>query len=121
LPALRIHVLGSDLRRQSTEQTAAADHPLKRQARVLRVQLQTEIGRQQEPQRHFFFLSEGGQLFGQGLQNLLFEAQLEELLLVGLADDFDLIKLSTTESLEHPPGVRHARVAGGGWTVRCSI
>jgi hypothetical protein len=30
------------------------------------------------------------------------EAQLEELLLVGLADDLDLIKLATTESFQNP-------------------
>jgi hypothetical protein len=106
LLAVRIQMPGSDLGGQSPEQSATPDHPLKGQERVLQVQLQTEIGRQRESHRHFLFLSVRGELLGQGLQNLLFEAQLEELLLVGLADDFDLIKLAARESLQHPLGVR---------------
>ena len=94
-------MFGGDLRRQRPQQAATADHPLKGQERVLQVQLQTEIGGENKPERHFLLLPGRGHLFGQTRQHLLFEAQLEELLLVGLADDLDLIKLAAPEGRQH--------------------
>ena len=66
------------------------------------MQLQTEISRQDKPPRHLFFLAVGGHRLSQGVQNLFLEAQFEELLLVGLTDDFELIKLTTAKGFQDP-------------------
>ena len=66
------------------------------------MQLQTEIGRQDKPLRDFLLLATGGHHLGQGVQDLFFEAQLEKLLLVGLADNLELIKLAAAEGFQHP-------------------
>jgi hypothetical protein len=61
------------------------------------VQLQTKIGGQNKPEGHLLLLSGRGQLLGQSHQYFLLEAQLKELLFIGLADDLDLIELAATE------------------------
>jgi hypothetical protein len=41
-------------------------------------------------------------LFGQRNQDLLLEAEFKEFLLIGLADDLDLIKLPAAKGLQDP-------------------
>jgi hypothetical protein len=66
------------------------------------VQLQTEIGRQDKPPWHLFLLPVRRHRLGQGFQNLFLQAQLEKLLLVGLTDDFELVKLTTAKGFQDP-------------------
>jgi hypothetical protein len=66
------------------------------------VQLQTEISRQDKPPRHLFFLPVRRHRLGQGVQNLFLEAQLKKLLLVGLTNDFELVKLAVAKGFQHP-------------------
>jgi hypothetical protein len=96
-----IQMLGGDLRRQSREQAAAARDAFKGLEGIFQVQLQTEIGRQHEPPRHLFLFTVRGQLLGQGIQNLFFEAQFKAFLLVGLADNLDLIELPAAEGFQN--------------------
>src|SRR6266853_294981 len=96
-------MFGRKVRRQSPQQSSASDHPFKSHEGIFQVQLQAEIGRQDKPARHLFLLAGRGHVLGQRLQHLFFEAQLKELFLIGLANDFDLIKLASTEGLQHPP------------------
>jgi hypothetical protein len=84
------------------QQAAAPDDPLKSQKGIFQVQVQTQIGRQDKPAGHFFFLAPRGHLPGQSLQHFLLEAEFKKLLLVGLADDFDLIKLPPPEGFQDP-------------------
>ena len=95
-------VFGSNLGRQSREQSAATHDSLEGGERIFQVQLQTEVGRQDEPPRHLFFLAVGRHRLGQGVQHLFLEAQLEKLLLVGLTDDFELVELATAEGFQDP-------------------
>ncbi len=95
-------VFGGNLGRQSREQAAATHDSLESVERIFQVQLQTEISRQDKPPRHLFFLALRGHRLGQGVQNLLPEAQLEKLLLVGLTNDFELIKLTTAKGFQDP-------------------
>src|SRR5437899_3037845 len=83
-------MFGRKVWRQSPQQSSASHDPFKRQEGIFQVQLQAEIGRQDKPARHLFLLAGRGHLLGQRLQHLLFEAQLKELFLIGLANDFDL-------------------------------
>ena len=98
-------MFGGNLGWQSPQQSAATHDPLESQERVFQVQLQTQIGRQDEPPRHFFFVAGRGHLLGQSVQHPLLKAELKKLLLVGLADNLDLIELAATESFQHLLGV----------------
>ena len=95
-------MFGSQIRRQRAEQAPALHHPLQSGIGVFLVQLQTQIGGQFKPQRHFFFFPGRGHFLGQGRQNLFLEAQLEKLLLVGFANDLELVEFSPPESLQNP-------------------
>src|SRR6266404_2569269 len=96
-------MLGSNGWRQSPQQSATAHHSFKSPEGIFQVQLQAEIGREDKPARHLFLLAGCRHLLGQRLQHLLFEAQFKELFLIGLANDLNLIKLTSTEGLQHPP------------------
>jgi len=95
-------VFGGDLGRQSREQAAATHDALEGVERVFQMQLQTQIGRQDKPPRDLFLFPVRGHRLGQRVQHLLLETQLEKLLLVGLADDLELIKLAPAEGFQHP-------------------
>jgi hypothetical protein len=66
------------------------------------VQLQTQVAGQLKPQRHLLFLPGGGHLPGKLEQDLLPEAQLKKLLLVGFPNDLDLVELSLPKGLQNP-------------------
>jgi hypothetical protein len=66
------------------------------------VQLQAQISRQDKPPRHLFFLALRRHRLRQGVENLFFEAQLKKLFLVGLADDFELVKLAAAKGFQDP-------------------
>jgi hypothetical protein len=50
--------------------------------------------------RHFHLFSGRRHLFGQRNQDLFLEAELKEFLLIGFADDLDLIKLAAAKGLQ---------------------
>jgi hypothetical protein len=78
------------------------DDPLESRVTILQVELETQVCRQFKPKRHFLLFPDRGELFGQRNQDLLLEAEFKEFLLVGLADDLDLIKLPAAKGLQDP-------------------
>src|ERR1035441_4680299 len=95
-------MFGGDFRRHRAQQAPAPDDPLQSVEGIFQVQLPTQIGRQDKPPGHFLLLSRRGHLLGLGVQHLLPEAEFKKLLLVGLADDLDLVKLPAPEGLQNP-------------------
>ena len=54
-----------------------------------------------EPARHRLLFTGRGHRLGQGVEHLLLKTELEELLLIGLADEFQLVKLATSKGLQN--------------------
>jgi len=100
LLGLRVQVLAGQVRRQGAEQAASLHDPLEGRIGVLQMQLQTEVGGQLKPERHFLFLALGGHSLRQAREDLFPKAQFEELFFVGLADDLDLVELPLAKGLQ---------------------
>src|ERR1017187_4061244 len=100
LLGLRVQVLAGEVRRQGAEQAPTLHHPLEGRIGVLQMQLQTEVGGQLKPERHFLFLTVGGHGLRQAREDLFPKTQFKELLFVGLADDLDLIELAPAKGLQ---------------------
>ena len=66
LLGLRVQMFGSDFRRQGLEQPAAAHDPFKGIKGIFQMQPQTEISRQNKPQRHILLFASRRHLLGQG-------------------------------------------------------
>jgi hypothetical protein len=69
------------------------------------VQLQTHVAGQNKPPGHFLLSPGGGHSLSQFHQNILAKAQFKKLLLVGLANDLDLVKDAEPELFKNPLGV----------------
>ena len=66
------------------------------------MQLQTQVGRQDEPPRHFLLLAIGGHGRGQPFEQLLAKQPLEELPLIRFADDLQRVELSAPQGVQYP-------------------
>jgi hypothetical protein len=66
------------------------------------VQLQAQIGRQDEPGRNLLLFAGCGHQSRQPFEELLFEAQLKKVPLIGFADDFNLIEFTRAERFQDP-------------------
>jgi hypothetical protein len=61
------------------------------------VEFETQIGRQDEPVGDLLLLPSRGHGIGQAGQQVFLETALEEIPLIGLADDFQAVELPLTE------------------------
>ena len=65
------------------------------------MQFQAQVGRQNKPAGNLLFFALGGHGLGQAAQNAFPETAIKEVSLVGLADGFEMVELSPSESLQH--------------------
>ncbi len=69
------------------------------------MEFQAEVGRQDEPPGHLLLLADGGQVLGQMEQEPFFEAALEEIPFVGLAEDFQGVELTLAKGVQDSLGM----------------
>ena len=99
-------MLGGQGRVQRTQQAATPHHALQRMEGVFPMQLQTQVGRQHKPLGDFLLLASRRHRVGQRLEQLLLETQLEERLLIGLAENLQTVEVPLPEGFQHPAGMR---------------
>jgi hypothetical protein len=100
LLGLRVQMFAGDGRIQGLKQAAAPHDPLKAQVSIFAVQLEGEIGRQDEPTRHLLLLAGRGHRLRQGVEHFLLQTELEELFLIGLPNHFQFVKLTGAKGLQ---------------------
>lgn len=118
-------MLGSDRRVQRVQKPPTAHHLIEGLKGMFPMQLQTQVGRQHKLLGHLLLLAGREHRLGQPFQKVFPETELEECFLIGLAQDFQTVKVLPAEICQHPVGMRfkqfqvHGVLSGGQRLSRC--